>query len=292
MGFFDSILDNLRFSRTPIQDIYEKQSEHLISDENSENLLSSNATQLQVIQQFQKHRIKLQEYQKKVISQKDEFNRQLDKRAADLEALENSLLEREDILKKMEENIKDRILADLLEKKENLHAQILSLKKQEIALRNTEYTIIDWISRMEKKETAVYEEILKDVEKFQKHIVVTDGYKFEEYTAELLQKNGYENVYVTQKSNDYGADILAEKDGVKYVFQCKYYTSMVGIEAVQQVYSAKDYYDAHVAVVITNNVFTKAAKSLAKELKVILWDCETINKLSEAKKAEEICQNE
>lgn len=199
MGFFDSILDNLRFSRTPIQDIYEKQSEHLISDENSENLLSSNATQLQVIQQFQKHRIKLQEYQKKVISQKDEFNRQLDKRAADLEALENSLLEREDILKKMEENIKDRILADLLEKKENLNAQILSLKKQEIALRNTEYTIIDWISRMEKKETAVYEEILKDVEKFQKHIVVTDGYKFEEYTAELLQKNGYANVYVTQK---------------------------------------------------------------------------------------------
>ena len=108
----------------------------------------------------------------------------------------------------------------------------------------------------------------------------------------MLQKNGYENVYVTQRSNDYGADILAEKDGVKYVFQCKYYTSMVGIEAVQQIYSAKDYYDAHIAVVVTNNVFTKAAKSLAKELKVILWDCETIHKLSEAKKAEEICQNE
>lgn len=31
--------------------------------------------------------------------------------------------------------------------------------------------------------------------------------------------------------------------------------------------------EEHVAVVATNNVYTKAAKTLAAELKVVLWDC-------------------
>lgn len=78
----------------------------------------------------------------------------------------------------------------------------------------------------------------------------------------------------TQKSGDYGADVIAEKDGIKYVFQCKYYTTQVGIEAVQQIYAAKDFYSAHVAIVVTNSVFSKAAKVLARELGVVLWDGE------------------
>ena len=98
----------------------------------------------------------------------------------------------------------------------------------------------------------------------------------------MLRINKYENVEVTQKSGDYGADILAEKNGIRYVFQCKYYTSAVGIAAVQQIYAAKDFYNTHVAVVVTNNVFTKAAKTLANELKVILWDCEIVNNLAKA----------
>ena len=40
---------------------------------------------------------------------------------------------------------------------------------------------------------------------------------------------------MTQGSHDYGGDIIAIKDQIKYVIQCKKYSSPVGIDAVQQV---------------------------------------------------------
>lgn len=166
------------------------------------------------------------------------------------------------------------------------------IRAKEMALRETEFTIIDWVSRMENKDREIFDEMLRDAEKLKENFIQIDGYEFEEYVAKLLRINGYENVQVTKKSNDYGADVLAEKAGIRYVFQCKYYTSMVGISAVQQIYSAKDYYDAHIAVVVTNNVFTKAAKKLAQELKVILWDCEMVNKLAKAEQGVNKCQEE
>lgn len=99
-----------------------------------------------------------------------------------------------------------------------------------------------------------------------------DGYAFEEYTAELLKKLGYINVSVTSSSNDYGIDVLAEKDNIKYAIQCKFYSQPVGNKAVQEAFSGKQYYNAHVAVVLTNNVFTENAKNLAKNTGVLLWD--------------------
>ena len=99
--------------------------------------------------------------------------------------------------------------------------------------------------------------------------------------ANILRTHSYQNVEVTQKSQDYGADIVATKDGIKYVVQCKRYTSMVGIEAVQQVYAAKAHYNAHVAVVAASTVFTKAAKTLAQELNVVLWDCFDLSNMIE-----------
>lgn len=158
------------------------------------------------------------------------------------------------------------------------------LEEREDALRKTEFTIIDWVSRMEKKEQDVFDEIYQDAEKFRTNHIQLNGYDFEEYIANLLRLNKYENVCVTKKSSDYGADVLAEKSGIRYVFQCKYYTSVVGIASVQQVYAAKDFYNTHVAVVVTNSIFTKAAKTLANELKVILWDCEKVNNLGKAEK--------
>ena len=40
------------------------------------------------------------------------------------------------------------------------------INKRESALRKTEFTIIDWISRMEKKEQSVFDEIAKNFEKY------------------------------------------------------------------------------------------------------------------------------
>lgn len=99
-----------------------------------------------------------------------------------------------------------------------------------------------------------------------------DGFDFEYYCADLLAANGFIDVHVTRSSGDYGIDILAEKDGVTYAIQCKRYTGLVGIKAVQEAYAGRDYYDRMVGAVLTNQYFTKSAVQAARKLKILLWD--------------------
>lgn len=99
-----------------------------------------------------------------------------------------------------------------------------------------------------------------------------EGHDFEYFCAELLEKRGFIDVEVTRGSGDYGVDILAEKEGVTYAIQCKRYAAPVGVEAVQQVYAGRDYYDRMVGAVMTNQYFTAAAVDAAKRLKILLWD--------------------
>ncbi len=200
------------------------------------------------------YRIMLQDYREKLVAQKAE----LDKKEKNLTA---SVVEKELKLKSDREQFKEYIKA----------------------LRRTEMTIMDWLKRKEKQDVEVFDEIMEDVTKLQKYLSsgekLMDGFQFEEYVAGLLKKNGFKDVSVTPKSNDFGCDILAEKNSIKYVFQCKYYKSPVGVASVQEVFSSKMHYGAHVGVVVTNNVFTKAAKILAKETNILLWDCEKISEM-------------
>lgn len=196
---------------------------------------------------------------------------------------EESLDKREEELVQREKDMTAHVAHAALEKEQQVEHSFTQLKQYEKALRNTELTILDWVKRREAEDIELFNEIMDDankLKKFQKNEEQKiDGFQFEEYVSSLLSKNGFENVSVTQKTQDYGADITAKKDELFYVFQCKYYSSPVGIAAVQQIYSSKIHYNAHVAVVVTNNVFTKAAKVLAKETNVILWDCEKIAEL-------------
>lgn len=109
-----------------------------------------------------------------------------------------------------------------------------------------------------------------------------EGHDFEYYCAGLLKANGFTNVTVTQGSGDYGIDVLAEKDGVSYAIQCKCYSGTVGNKAVQEAYSGKSYYNRMVAVVITNNTFTSAAKETAEKNNVLLWDRTKLTELLRA----------
>lgn len=110
------------------------------------------------------------------------------------------------------------------------------------------------------------------------------GTDFEKFCGSLLKNNGFINITVTQSSNDYGADVVAVKDGIKYAIQCKKYSSPVGISAIQEVMASKTIYNCHVACVLTNNSFTPAAEELANKALVLLWDRsklkELINKAS------------
>ncbi len=99
-----------------------------------------------------------------------------------------------------------------------------------------------------------------------------DGFDFENLSKDLLEKNGFEKVTVTQASGDYGADVIAFRDGVKYAIQCKKYSSKVGVKAVQEILAAKTMYKCHVGVVLTNNYFTPSAEKLAESNGILLWD--------------------
>ena len=99
-----------------------------------------------------------------------------------------------------------------------------------------------------------------------------EGHDFEYYCADLLKEHGFSEVEVTRGSGDFGADILAEKDGISYAIQCKCYDKPIGVKAVQEVYAGKDYYDCMVGAVMTNQYFTAPAVELAKKLKIMLWD--------------------
>lgn len=106
-----------------------------------------------------------------------------------------------------------------------------------------------------------------------------DGHDFEYFCADVLKKNGFENVEVTQGSGDHGIDILAEKDGITYSIQCKCYSSNIGNAAVQQAYTGKGFYHKDIAVVMTNRYFTTQAIEEAKELGVKLWDRDKLEEM-------------
>ena len=99
-----------------------------------------------------------------------------------------------------------------------------------------------------------------------------EGHDFEYYCADILKARGFIDVEVTKGSGDFGADILAEKDGVTYAIQCKCYDKPIGVKAVQEVYAGRDYYDRMVGVVMTNQYFTQPAVELAQKLNIMLWD--------------------
>ena len=97
-----------------------------------------------------------------------------------------------------------------------------------------------------------------------------NGHQYEHHAAKYLKRHGFHSVKVTKASGDYGADIIARKRGRRYAVQCKYYSSPVGIHAVQEVVAAKKHYRCSRAIVITNHSFTKPARTLAQENNVEL----------------------
>ena len=105
-----------------------------------------------------------------------------------------------------------------------------------------------------------------------KNFILKNLLGFEKYTGELLKANGFTKVEVTQCSGDFGVDVIAYKDDIKYAIQCKKYSSPVGVKAVQEVIGSKSMNGCHVAVVLTNNTFTKQAIELAEKNNVLLWN--------------------
>ncbi|MEJ5057930.1 MULTISPECIES: restriction endonuclease [unclassified Pseudomonas] len=95
------------------------------------------------------------------------------------------------------------------------------------------------------------------------------GHEYEHYVAEIIRSSGW-TANVTKGSGDHGADIIAENNDERLVVQCKQYSSTVGNKSVQEAYSAQGFYECHHSCVVTNSIFTPAAKQAAKKLGVKL----------------------
>ncbi|WP_194727200.1 restriction endonuclease [Noviherbaspirillum malthae] len=97
-----------------------------------------------------------------------------------------------------------------------------------------------------------------------------NGVGYEIYCAEQLRKTGWE-AQTTVATGDQGGDLIATKGAIRLVVQCKYFsTSKVGNKAVQQAATARPFYEATYAAVISNADYTPAARQLAKASNVLL----------------------
>ena len=78
----------------------------------------------------------------------------------------------------------------------------------------------------------------------------------------------------TNKSNDFGADVLAFRNDYSVVVQCKAHKKQVGVDAVQQAFTAAYYYKANFPVVISQHSFSHNAIILARHTNTVLlsWD--------------------
>lgn len=92
---------------------------------------------------------------------------------------------------------------------------------------------------------------------------------YERYCAEVLRYAGWQ-AHTTSTTGDQGIDVLANKQGVRVVIQCKLYSNPVGNSAVQQALAGRAFVNAHLAVVVSNAAYTRSARVLAQRTGVHL----------------------
>ena len=97
------------------------------------------------------------------------------------------------------------------------------------------------------------------------------GTEFEAMLLNLFKALGF-NVRLTSATKDFGADLIAKRDGKIFVIQAKRYSKTVGAHAVQEVIGAKNHYNATDAMVVSNNYFSNEAKTIALENDIKLID--------------------
>ena len=128
-----------------------------------------------------------------------------------------------------------------------------------------EVTVSNIVSRLSDDVYILHSHALEDVDRM-------DGIQFEYWCAALLRDLGYKRVVVTPSSGDQGVDITAQKDGVRYGFQCKCHAEDQGNTPIQEIYAGIRLYHLHIGVVVTNRHFTDKARELADATGILLWD--------------------
>jgi len=145
---------------------------------------------------------------------------------------------------------------------------ILKIKKKKGAKSTSKANFVDMQNQSLDKES-----VLEKIDQL-------NPYMFEHFVGMLFEAQGYD-VEVTSASRDYGADVIATSKNESLCIQAKLYSNKVSNDAVQQVYSAKDFYSCTKAVIVTNNRLTSSAMVTARTLNVEVYDREKLYTLVE-----------
>ncbi|MEE4539514.1 MAG: restriction endonuclease [Erythrobacter sp.] len=95
-----------------------------------------------------------------------------------------------------------------------------------------------------------------------------NGLEFENKCLNILIQAGFD-AHKTPTKGDFGADLVAQKDDIAFVIQCKDLSKPVGIKAVQEAAGARQHYTADFACVCADSGFTEAALELAASNRVL-----------------------
>ena len=112
-----------------------------------------------------------------------------------------------------------------------------------------------------------------------RNIDTMDGLDFEQYVASLLRANGFHKVSLTERY-DYGVDIIAEKEGIRWGIQVKRHSGLVKADAVRQVVTGLRIYGCDQAMVITNSDYSAVARRLANANDCVLVDRTGLKRLA------------
>lgn len=98
---------------------------------------------------------------------------------------------------------------------------------------------------------------------------VMSGNEYEMYCSDILENLGW-SITHTKQTGDQGIDLIGVLNDTRVVFQCKCYSTPVGNAAVQEVLAGQQFEGADLAVVVSNNTYTRSAQQLAQTTNVLL----------------------
>lgn len=98
------------------------------------------------------------------------------------------------------------------------------------------------------------------------------GLEFERYVATLLKRQGFTRIKLTERY-DWGVDIIAHKDGIRWGVQTKRSSGLVKVAAVRQVVAGLNKYGCGRSMVVTNSGFSQPAMEIAR-----INECVLINR--------------
>jgi Holliday junction resolvasome RuvABC ATP-dependent DNA helicase subunit len=101
------------------------------------------------------------------------------------------------------------------------------------------------------------------------------GIEFEEWTATLLRKHGYQ-VKSTAVVGDHGIDLEIERAGRKIVVQCKRWSDTVGEPELREFYGSMLHSRADAGIFVTTSSFSTQAREFVQQKPITLLDLKSL----------------